>query len=242
MSEDFQDESEDGEVWNPSALPAQPRGPTHQFKRFYDLGELKLKAIEGYLIGGMGPKTLATKIQTEWGDFGDVKFETLAKQLQRYRNRMVDPKLGVALEGAASRKGYYERAREISHAVDVVTELQEQYLVQKMRVARGLNLEEGMPAGVLIGSMKHEVRLLKELSQALIDAQLQTGVRSRVPRVITVGHLGLEQSPAELDYLQQVKNASTLKLAVEDVFKMLASPEEEIEEGVYYSDDEPSPT
>ena len=205
------------------AVPAQSgkqmRGPTHQYERLFALGDTKLYSIQGYLVNGMPPKKLAKMIQEEWGDITDVGFETLAKQLQRYRDNTLTPKIATAVARAEdNRGGYYDAVRKFAGNIDVIQEQRELLALQKARVAKLTSHEAPMPA--LMGNLKGEMHLQHILQEGLYKMEMGVGIR-RKPAQSVAGTFTLDESSGKIAFEAEIKNADEVREVTANVLRIL---------------------
>src|ERR1017187_2903464 len=68
--------------------------PKEKYNRLQKLGKERLTKISNSLIRGESPHALARTIQHEWGEFLDLKENTLAQQLNRFKLAIATQMLG----------------------------------------------------------------------------------------------------------------------------------------------------
>ncbi len=224
----------------------QPMGHTYKYKRLYDLGSDRLNIIESMLTNGDSPMQIARHIQTDWGECTDVKTNTLEKQLQRYRNDVLDPKIQLAAERAAEKgTAISTQMKKFRDQVDVGQKLNEAMNLQWTRIEKAYTKEANKGEDAKLDpAINKELRAFTDVARALASFQLETGVVRRVPKQVQGFFAQLNPDDVREFRVELEQNDRTLKAlsAVKDVINEAAS---EVIDGEYVSaqsDAEPVPT
>lgn len=191
-----------------------------KYNRLIGLGETRFRAIESMLMDGQSPEVVTDKIQKEWGEFGDVDRSTVVKQLQRYRNEVIEPRIYETSRRAKSRKDFFIRARKMSQNLDVGQELTTLYLTQKGRIGKLLEQESKMPQ-LLLNQVREELKLANSLLANLQDFQLKTGLVKAAPTEIH-GILSVEASPGKDTFFRMVESQDALRGATKEAMALLS--------------------
>jgi len=224
----------------PSSEPKFHSPAPGKYHRLVALGEVRFRAMESLLLDGVSPEVVGRKIQNEWEEFGDVKPDTLTKQLQRYRDEVLEPRVYETSRRAKGRKDFFIRARRMSQDIDVGEEIGSMYLTQKGRINRLLKQEDAMPSA-LLNQVREEMRVANTLLDNLKDFQLKTGVVKAAPKEIH-GVLTVESSPGKEAFTRMVENQDSLRTAAQEAIALLGvDPDEDIEDAEFaesgYSDE-----
>lgn len=166
---------------------SQKPGPGDKYGRLYNLGAERLAEVDHKLLMGATAREIANLIVNDYGmygreiDSGELKFSSLIRQIDRYKTFELLPKASVAIKSANT--GVVEKG---SIKLDSLQELVELAELQKQRVMM-FSREEMSDNKVLSGMIKKqlglEVRLYKDILQTLLLAELDLGLRKRVPKV-----------------------------------------------------------
>lgn len=205
----------------------QPKGHTYKYKRLYDLGSDRLAIIESMLTNGDSPATVAEHIQIDWNECTSVKLGTLEKQIQRYRNDVLEPKLLVAAENAASKgTAVSQQMKRFRDSVDVKSKLNEGISMQWERIQRAYTKEalKG-PDAKLDPTINKELRPFTDMCRALATLQLETGELRRVPKQVQGFFAQLAPDELKEFQLEMTQNDETLKSLgmIKDVLQEAAS-------------------
>lgn len=205
----------------------QKTGPTHKYKRLYDLGSDRLGIIESMLTNGDSPATCAEHIQVDWGECTDVKVQTLEKQIQRYRTDVLEPKLVMAAENAAEKgTGVSAQMKKFRETVDVKAKLTEGINMQWERIQKAYTKEalKG-PDAKLDPTINKELRPFTDMVRALATLQLETGDLRRVPKQVQGFFAQLKPEELTEFRLEMEQNDETLKSLgiIKDVLQEAAS-------------------
>ncbi len=114
------------------------------FHRIQELGTTKFQRIVNELMRGTPAQTLARLIQQEWGDAREVEEETLSKQLMRLRKAVSDGAFGGDLAQRARESASVKIKLLHGSSLNCLDELGELAELQKQRVIRFFEIEEGL--------------------------------------------------------------------------------------------------
>jgi len=191
----------------------QPSGPKHKYKRLYDLGADRLGIIDSMLMDGISTMLITERIQNEWGECTEVKVTTLDKQIMRYRDNIVEPKLKLAAERADNEGIMIGKAmKKFRGTVDVIQEMEEAINMQRSRIQTAYMREvrKGNEAK-LDPSINKELRALTDMCRVLVGVQLETGIVRRVPKQIQGFFQNLDTNELQEFRLEMTQNDETLK-------------------------------
>lgn len=167
----------------------KPKG----FRNLELLGADKLAIIESMLVRGDGCPEIAKMIQSEWGASVNVSLDTLTKQIQRYKYKVITPRLAVTIKEASKKYGFKTSVRKLNDHLDIMEELYQLIETQKARIQKLMVAEEKMnekneSAGgfnyVANPVIKQEMAVLIDLYRTTGHYQLETGVMRRTPKTI----------------------------------------------------------
>lgn len=171
----------------PPRAPAPPKDGAYQ--RFFDMGAEKLAAMDTMILRGDEMSAISRVLQGEWGFFPDVKNNTLQKQVQRYRDHFLIPrvqhlqaKVETGVIGQDKRTA--PTAKAMFKRLDVMERWEEIVELQRARILKVYKREQGMPDGVVLDSL---TKLFKDYNHSLAqvtDLQLETGYLKRAPKVL----------------------------------------------------------
>lgn len=148
---------------------------------FDTVPEEVLSEIDTRLLSGDGGTAIAKWLQEEVGLLPDEKQGSIKKSLERYRARDLRQRL-IAQVSSANKHSSLAKVHGKLNALDNLASLIE---AQQLRVGKMLKREENLPAGMILGDTKHEMRLLKDMLMELGRLQLETGIIKRAPRSVT---------------------------------------------------------
>lgn len=178
-----------------SPAPAPPKADA--YSRFYDMGTERLTALDTMLLKDEPMSVISRTIQEDWGLFTDVKNNTLQKQIQRYRDHVVLPRLQHLR--AKEEAGYYGRDERTTKGTKVMLqrlvvmdEWEQVLAIQKARILKMYEREKGLPT-----TMDGLSKLFKDYQHGLAqygNLQLETGYLKRAPKVLT-GTFGFSDDP-----------------------------------------------
>jgi hypothetical protein len=156
-------------------MTEQKPGYGHAYDRLRDLGPEKLAALEGRMAMGEPSHSLADLIQKIWGLFPEIQRKTLARQLARYRNVNVTPKLAVVYEAVAG-KAAAEKAKVILYQdLDILEEMRDLMELQKTRVLRLIEQEAKTPLLISSKEIDGAIEGLRKIQSDLAHVLMQTG-------------------------------------------------------------------
>jgi len=191
----------------------QPKGYTHKYKRLYDLGSDRLDIIEGMLSAGESPMTVAARVKDEWNQCPQVKINTLEKQIRRYHNDVLAPKLALVVERASQEGTTLPAAmKKFREQVDVMEKLNSAINMQWSRIQKAFTKEDRKGAeGKLDGNIGKELRSFTDMCRVLAGLQLETGVVRRVPKQVQGFFQNLDSGEMQEFRLEMTRNDETLK-------------------------------
>lgn len=191
-------------------MTKQKRGPSNKFSRIESLGEEKVAVVDSMLYRGTAAKHVAEHIQNKWMLCTDVKTDSLAKQLVRYRREYIDANAEAANIRLNSKVGHQEVMNRVEQ-FDVMGKLADIVSVQSKRVDKLLKREESMPT--LLNQVRQEMKELRETIKLYADLALETGLMRRAPKAVT-GLLALstgEGADDMFDIEGEVKSRNQLR-------------------------------
>lgn len=150
------------------------------FANLKALGSDRMSEIDEMLRGGMSPAAVGKVIQTEWGEMTSSKPETLKKQLDRYRAKVIRAQI-IETTNALVKK---IPTTVLAKKLNVLEEMTELVSVQKRRFYKALNQEDLMPK-LLMKNVTEEAKVLKDMLVELGKLQLETGALQRAPKKLT---------------------------------------------------------
>jgi hypothetical protein len=153
------------------------------FERLHRLGQERVSIVDDMLIKGMSTHDVARTIQEDWGESTDVSHDAIRKMLDRYRTKVLAPKVSAFVAKNADKAVTTHEARRIYHQLDVMQEMTELLAIQKQRINKMLKREEGLPT--LIGSVRGEIETASRILKELGIMQLETGILRRAPKTLT---------------------------------------------------------
>lgn len=169
------------------------------YKRLKDLGQETMDLIDMKLLGGTPAGDIATYIQVELGQCKDIKHASLKKTLERYKAGELRRKALEQVAGVNKDKA----VKVIHRRMNAMEELQALADAQRERVGKLLLREAQLPNGMLLGDVKHEARLLKDMLVDLGRLQLETGVLHRAPKRITGSLLDANGETREFTWTEE---------------------------------------
>jgi hypothetical protein len=155
--------------------------PAGAFKRLKALGADAMAEIDERLSQGQTPTAVTKWMQSEKNWLPDMKEGSLKKTLDRYLQKEVRPR-ALARLSEANRKVPLAAVQKRMNAMERLADLVD---TQALRLDKVLKREKDLPAGMLLGDVKHEARLLKDMLVDLGRLQIETGVLARAPRRMT---------------------------------------------------------
>lgn len=212
----------------------QPIGYTHKYKRLYDLGSDRIDIIESMLTAGDSSMTVAERVKDEWNQCPQVKINTLEKQIRRYHNDILKPKLALAVE-KASQEGITVPAalKKFREQVDVMERLNDAINMQWARIQKAFTKEDKKGTeGKLDGGISKELRSFTDMCRVLAGLQLETGVVRRVPKQVQGFFQNLDSGELQEFRLEMTHNDETLK-ALGQIKDVLQEAAGEIIDGDY---------
>jgi hypothetical protein len=184
-----------------------PKSPGYQ--RLLALGEERVLALNNLLARGENAVQVARVIQQQWGEFSDVKEDTLAQQLRRYRDAHIEPIAGdVPTQNAAPA---YSRLAVTSHMIEMVIEQRKRILdmIEAERLSK-------KPSKMLKSEVESYMLMLKDVQKQQFDMGIDEfngpALRSRSATAATINPDGsvsvmhgqvVEQTSRALDILDR---------------------------------------
>jgi len=163
-----------------------PKTPTGKYKKLKALGSDKFRQIKTMLLTNTPMAQVAEVIQDEWGEYQDIRRQSLVHQLKR---------LKADLQGEAIAK--LDKARELglkdNHALDdAIRYAKEQInaadmantitMQQYRRVQKLQRLEDGTP--YINTQLTKELQLMMGMVKELHAIQADIGIVKRVPKKV----------------------------------------------------------
>lgn len=178
--------------------PAVKEPAAGAYKRFIDMGTERQLALDQLLHQDKPFTDIVKILQGEWGEFLDVKPDTLNKNLQRYKAKYLIPRwqnaqAKVAAGVVGNEKEFAASAKRMRGKLDVMDCYEELIDIQRDRILKVYEREKKMPDGIVLDSLN---KLFRDYSNSLnqySNLQMETGVVKRAPKVIT-GQLGIGET------------------------------------------------
>lgn len=183
-----------------------------------------MEIIDAMLTKGASSTECADKIQNDWGLYGDVKTDTLRKQITRYYKEMVKPYLKT-LVPAHKKTDTESKVDPVKPApveeeddsyqlgellfdsntrdIDPVTALENLLELQNKRLAKIMEREEGLP--LLLKEGSEAITQMQSLLGQYSNLKMDLGLLHRVPRK------HLLEAPRELEALGRESHQSSVK-------------------------------
>lgn len=158
-----------------------PRGLT-KFSRIANLSEEQREILHG-MYADNRPISYMIEVLTNMGLFTDVRPNSLKQYLYRYKWEVIDKQILVRAD-LIDPKVKARLASEVSHTLDVMSELGDLVVAQKDRVSKMLKREKDMP--MLFNSLGGEIRTLANLLGQHADLSFELGLLRRIPKVTKV--------------------------------------------------------
>lgn len=168
--------------------PQQP-GYAHAYQRLIDLGPERLTQLEGRMAKAEPSHMLADIIQQEWGLCKDVERRTLARQISRYRNQMVTPKMAALYEAGQGGEKAEKALKVLYNQCNVLEELHDLYETQKQRIQKAVQNESKLP--VLLKDVDFQIDTARKILADMAHVQLEVGILRRAVK----GVQGTIQNP-----------------------------------------------
>lgn len=191
-----------------------------RYGRIEKLSTEQRQEVDLLLMKGASPMDVADLIMNQWGLYqNEVKLESFAKQLQRYRRRQLDPGLERGYRRAHKRGA--PELDAFNTNINVMEELGQLILTHKQRIYKLLEREKTMP--VLLSDVRHEMKELVNMLKVLADLQLETGVLKRAPKQVSgmLQLMSVGEEQARLDFEQNIQTTQELRGLVDDFFDSL---------------------
>ncbi|HEY0819789.1 MAG TPA: hypothetical protein VGD46_13480 [Rhizobacter sp.] len=181
----------------PPKAPAPPKEGA--YGRFAEMTTEQQTGMDTMLLRGDSPQKVATVLQEDWGYFKDTKYDTLVKQVQRYRSRVLQPRQEHALAkvavGAVGDDAKDKNAqRKMHQRLDVMGHWEEIVKLQRERIMKMYEREKGLP--VVTDGLTKLFKDYQHGLSALADLQLETGYLKRAPKTVT-GTFGFGGDPSD---------------------------------------------
>ena len=212
----------------------QPSGPKHKYKRLYDLGADRLGIIDTMLINGDSTMTVTERIQNEWEECTEVKITTLDKQIMRYRDSIVLPRVRVAAERADNEGVAIGKAmKKFREGVDVIETMNEALNMQWSRIQLMYvkEMRKG-PDAKIDPAINKELRAFTDMCGVLAGLQLETGIVRRVPKQVQGFFQNLSTNEMAEFRMEMTQNDETLR-AMGELKGILEEAAGEIIDGEY---------
>lgn len=205
----------------PEAVAAGTR-----FGALMSLGADRVSAVEGYLAAGQPTAQIAQIIQGEWEQLLDVREATLIKMLQRYMDRVIRPRLTLAVETTRSSARTLPSAlRDFSGRIDTIREMEHLLELQIARRDKARLHEEKGP--LTMDLVDKQMALTHTMLRTLFTMQAEVGIVRRVPKSLT-GTVEMDGSAlkfeAEISDVEQFRSAVSRATSIlEGAFSEVAS-------------------
>jgi hypothetical protein len=158
---------------------------------------------EARLREGASARAVAEYVHS-MGDMTHLKVSSLTRQLQRYRQRVLQPRKTLS-------PTYIDQAMQrLDLAFDDVEELTKVVLIQKQRVSKDLKLEENMPK--LAPWLMKEVQLLFDMIERRAKLLQTLGILYKAPDKRMVAVLGDDTWARLLDTLDPHQRAQAREI------------------------------
>lgn len=162
------------------------------FVRLEALGSEKLGIVDAQLLQGKTAGDVARMLQDEWKVMTDLNFETLKKQLIRYKNARIVPRTVQFQQKVLTDTMEGRLALEAKRGIGVMVEklnvmeyAEELVELQRKRIMKLKAKEEKLPEGLVLDALS---KLLPDYGRSLsmlANLQMETGLIKRAPKIIT---------------------------------------------------------
>ena len=175
------------------------------FERLQRLGKDKFQKIVNELLRGTPAIMVARLIQQEWGDFHDVREDTLAKQLKRLHTAITNGAFGGVLAEEARRKASVRIKLFHGSNLNCLDELIGLALIQKKRIQQFWEKEQAlnMPLSGLNDLINDTRDLLLSIQKMNFDLGLDEfkgvipGVKATAMSVTRPGGVDIQRQVSE---------------------------------------------
>jgi hypothetical protein len=178
------------------------------FKRLQELGPDIVAQVDDRLLSSETCSAVASWMQNELGVLKDLKPGSLKKNLERYRASDLADRVVQEIKAKVPMSG----VKKTLIAIDGLEDLVE---IQRGRLEKLLMKEATLPAGILLGQTKDEIRLLKDTLVELGKLQLETGIMRRAPK--TLSGTVTDQASGEVKHFTWSEEQSKLYAQLESV-------------------------
>ena len=198
--------------------PQKP-GYAHAYQRLIDLGPDRMTQLEGRMAKAEPSHMLADLIQQEWGLCTDVERRTLARQISRYRNQMVTPKMAALYEAGQGGAKAEKALKVLYNQCDVLQELHDLYEVQRQRIQKAVNNEAKLP--VLLKDVDFQVDLARKILADMAHVQLEVGILRRAVKGVQGVVTDANGNKSAFAYVVGEAEAQSLEKDTEDFVEFL---------------------
>ncbi len=187
---------------NGKALVKKEPTSSGRYKRLKSLGDDRIAMITAMFMEGKAAAVITRVIQEDWGELPDIKHESLARDLVRFKKEEIDPK--IMMQGnLLSEDTRQEIIRRMKGQLDVLDEMKSlcidqtaRYKAMALKAVNSMHQKDESHAATE-GERLH--RMLKELA----GLQMESGIIPRAPRVVSA-HVNFQRTAAEDAYLSDV--------------------------------------
>lgn len=173
------------------------------YKRIFDLGEEKVALLNSYLLADKPTREIIELLQGEWQVLQDVQYETLKRQLLRYKKDFVLPRqaqIASKLTNNAHVARLAAATAQIEAAVDVMSSMEWAVKLQLARVEKMAAVEGNLPT--VQESQTKNLQLLMNMLNTLGQTQMDVGLMKKVPAKMA---FSMDVSDEDRKYMESLR-------------------------------------
>lgn len=152
------------------------------YSRLFALGEDRIAKVEA-MLKKKSSMEVVNMLQNEWHVFNDITPQTLAKQLQRFKNDVIDFKKNLKKAAKSDPAVANNILRRMTNSLDTIGTYEQLIEIQSQRLNGLLEKEKGLN-GLTMDVVRKEIYLMRDLLSDLGYLQMNTGIMRKVdPKV-----------------------------------------------------------
>lgn len=169
-----------------------------EFRQLKALGPAIVEAVESKLLAGETARSIARGLH-ENGHLLEMKEDAIAKALTRYRGSELRDKTIERIAGVQKNASI----AQISARLNAMDELESVVQLQKGRVHKLLQKEDGLPQGIILKDASNEMRLLKDMLVDLGKIQLDTGILQKASKTYKGQYQGTDGQMHSFEWTEE---------------------------------------
>jgi hypothetical protein len=190
------------------ATTIQRRGAAHAYQRLLDMGTDRMQQLDGMIAKGEPSLMIVDIIQNEWQQCRDIQRSSLARQVNRYRNTVIVPRMAVMYETSANKES--TKATEVFfQQLNMLEEMSDLFETQKVRVVKALKVEADMPLPLKDTTV--EIDLLRKMGVDLSNLHLEMGLIRRAPKQIQGAVQNPDGSKSSFHYVVEQEQVESFR-------------------------------